>query len=177
MSSKLMPATPVPPLSVETVGGGTWAVADQSPATFTMVVVYRGYHCPVCKSYLGTLNGLVADYEAAGFSVIALSMDDAERAGKAKAEWGLDRLTVGYGLTEKTATEWGLWLSESIRDGEPVVFAEPGVFWVRPSGELYLVDIANMPWSRPDLAMLLGKVAFIEERGYPARGTRAPAMA
>ena len=175
MSTKLMPGKPVPPLAVPIVGGGTWDIAAQTPAAFTMIVVYRGYHCPVCKSYLGTLNGLAADYAAAGLSVIALSMDDEARAAKAKAEWDVGNLTIGHGLSEATAAAWGLWLSAAIRDGEPVVFAEPGVFWVRPSGELYLVDIANMPWARPDLAVLLSKAPLIAERDYPARGTHPAA--
>lgn len=175
MSQKLTPGTKVPALKVATVGGGEWDLAAQSPQNFTMVVVYRGYHCPVCKAYLGKLNALAKGYADAGFSVLVLSMDTAERAEKAKAEWGLDNLTVGYGLDEATAKAWGLWLSSSIKDAEASVFAEPGVFWVRPDGELYLVDISNMPWARPDLEFLLSKVAFAVDNGYPARGTREAA--
>lgn len=175
MTTKLMPGAPVPPLTVATVGGGQWDIAAQSPQNFTMIVVYRGLHCPVCRAYLGKLDAIAKDYAEAGFSVIALSMDDEERATEAKAEWGLSGLTIGYGLTEATAAAWGLWLSAAIRDGENAVFAEPGVFWVRPGGELYLVDIANMPWARPDLEFLLSKVPVVVERSYPARGTHLAA--
>ncbi len=38
----LIPRQPVPALEVETVGGGTWRLADQSPENFTLVVFYRG---------------------------------------------------------------------------------------------------------------------------------------
>jgi len=175
MSNKLMPGQKVPPLKVPTVGGGEWDIAAQTPQNFTMVVVYRGYHCPICKSYLGKLNEIAKGYEEAGFSVLVVSMDGAERAQNAKAEWGLTNLTVGYDLDEATAEAWGLWLSNSIREGETTVFAEPGVFWVRPDGELYLVDISNMPWARPDLEMMLPKASFAIEKNYPARGTRLAA--
>jgi peroxiredoxin len=43
----LMPRQKVPALSVPLVGGGTWSLADQSPENFTMVVFYRGLHCPI----------------------------------------------------------------------------------------------------------------------------------
>lgn len=175
MSHKLTPGKPVPPLKVSTVGGGTWDLAAQSPQNFTMVVVYRGYHCPVCKAYLGKLNGIAKGYADAGFSVLVVSMDGEERAAKAKEEWGLDNLTVGYGLDEATAKAWGLWISASIKDAEAAVFAEPGMFWVRPNGELYMVDISNMPWARPDLEFLLSKVPMAVDNGYPARGTREAA--
>lgn len=175
MSDKLMPGRQVPTLKVATVGGGTWDLAAQSPENFTMIVVYRGYHCPVCKAYLQKLNGLAKGYADAGFSVLVLSMDGEERAAKSKEEWGLTDLTVGYGLDETTARAWGLWLSSSIKEAEAAVFAEPGVFWVRPSGELYLVDISNMPWARPDLEFLLSKVPMAVGNAYPARGTRLAA--
>ncbi|MEM8664809.1 MAG: peroxiredoxin-like family protein [Pseudomonadota bacterium] len=171
MTTKLMPDAKVPSLSVPTVGGGTWTLSEQSPQNFTMVVVYRGYHCPLCKAYLGKLNELAAQYEEAGVSVIALSMDTEDRAKSAKDEWGLSNLTIGYGLDEATARAWGLWISSAIREGEAKTFAEPGLFWVRPSGELYLIDISNMPFARPDLEGLLGKVGFVVEKGYPARGS------
>lgn len=173
MTNKLMPDTPAPALSVPTVGGGEWTLAAQQPDTFTMVVFYRGLHCPICKQYLGQLDKLVPDYEKAGFSVIAVSMDDEERATKSRAEWGLSNLTLGYDLSQSTARTWGLYVSSSIKPAENQIFNEPGLFWVRPNGELYLIDVSNMPFARPDLEFMLGKVNMVVENGYPARGALA----
>lgn len=173
MTNKLTPDEQVPALGVPLSGGGTYDLAAESPENFAMVVFYRGYHCPVCKGYLGKLEPLVKQYEAAGVSVVAVSMDSEERAAKAKAEWGLDTLRVAYGLSEEKAREWGLWISKAIKDAEADIFCEPGLFWVRPDGRLYLADISNMPWSRPDLEFLLSKVPMAVENKYPARGTRA----
>ena len=170
MSMKLMPDTQAPALSVPLVGGGQWTLADQKPQNFTMVVVYRGYHCPVCKAYMGKLNGLVGMATEAGVNVVAVSMDDADRAARAKAEWGLDALDIGYGLTEADVHNWGLYLSTAIKDAENSKFSEPGLFWVRPDGRLYLIDVSNMPWSRPDVEFLLSKVGFATQNNYPARG-------
>ncbi|MBL4646763.1 MAG: redoxin domain-containing protein, partial [Rhizobiales bacterium] len=128
---------------------------------------------PVCNAYLTKLEGLTKSYQDAGFSVVAVSMDGKDRAEKAAGEWGLEDLPVAYDLDEKTAREWGLWVSTSFKEGEADVFVEPGLYWVRPDGRLYLIDISNMPWARPDLEFLLSKVPFAVEKGYPARGMRA----
>ncbi len=171
MSQKLMPDTAAPALSLPLVGGGTWTLADQTPETFTMLVVYRGYHCPVCETYLTKLNGLIGAAAEAGVVTVVASMDGEERATKTKEEWGLDRLDVAYGLSVADVVSWGLYLSTSIKEAEAEQFAEPGLFWVRPDGRLYLIDISNMPWSRPDIEFLLSKVHFAVDNGYPARGT------
>ena len=47
MTQKLMPDSQAPVLSLPLVGGGTWSLADQNPKNFTMVIFYRGLHCPV----------------------------------------------------------------------------------------------------------------------------------
>jgi len=171
MTTKLMPGAQAPALSLPLVGGGQWNLSAQSPDMFTMVVFYRGLHCPVCKGYLGKLDALVDDYTAAGFSVVAVSMNDETLAKQSVDEWGLSKLSVACGLDAATAQSWGLYLSQAINEVEATLFCEPGAFWVRPDGSLYLIDIANMPWPRPDLEFLLSKVPLIQERNYPARGT------
>lgn len=170
MTMKLTPDSQAPALTVDVIGGGRFDLATETPENFTMVVFYRGYHCPVCKSYLQKLNGLIDRCADAGLSVIALSMDGAERATKSAGEWELSNLRIGFGLSEEAARQWGLYISKAIRETEADVFCEPGLFWVRPDGRLYLIDIANMPWSRPDVEFLLSKVPFAVENNYPARG-------
>ena len=170
MTIKLMPNTQAPDLSLPLVGGGTWTLAEQSPEMFTMVVFYRGLHCPVCKGYMSKLEALMDAYSEAGFSVVAASMNDKTLAEQSASEWGISKLPMAYGLDEATAKAWGLYISEGINDVEAKMFCEPGTFWVRPDGSLYLIDIANMPWPRPDLEFLLSKVPLIKERNYPARG-------
>lgn len=173
MSTKLMPDTKAPALSLPLLGGGTWTLSDRKPDTFTMIVVYRGLHCPVCKVYMGKLNGMMGVARENGLDVVAVSMDPEGRAAKAKEDWGLDAVPVAYGLTEADVKAWGLYLSTSIKEAETDRFAEPGLFWVRPDGRLYLIDIANMPFARPDLEILLPKAKFAADNNYPARGVSA----
>ena len=166
----LTPDAPVPNLTVKTVGGKSWNLSEQSPENFTMLVFYRGLHCPVCKAYLQKLQTLLGAYEGSGVSTIAISMNDESLATQAAKEWELDELTIGYGLSDADARAWGLYVSKAIKDAEADTFCEPGLFWVRPDGRLYLADVSNMPWARPDLEFLQSKVAFAVGNNYPARG-------
>jgi peroxiredoxin len=171
MSHTLLPDTQAPNLNLKLVGGGEWNLSDQKPSSFTMVIFYRGLHCPVCKNYLTKLNSMMETVNELGFSVVVASMDPLERAEESKKEWGIDNLNVAYGLDAKTARSWGLYISKSINERENHTFCEPGLMWVRPDGRLYLIDIGSMPWARPDLETLLPKAKFAIENNYPARGT------
>ncbi|PZX15733.1 peroxiredoxin [Palleronia aestuarii] len=173
-----MPTTPMPDetapdLKVPLIIGTDWELSTQSPDAFTMIVVYRGLHCPICKSYLQELKSHFDDFVAKGFSVITISMDGKEKAQKAYDDWGLDNIPMGFDLSEEQAKAWGLYLSSSIQESETDTFAEPAVFWVRPDGRLYLSNIANMPFARPDLGLLLKSADTVAEKDYPARGTKA----
>jgi len=171
-TARPIPGTPAPALEIDTAAG-RWQLAAQSPDSFTLVVFYRGLHCPVCKGYLSELDRLVPDFAAQGAGVIAVSMDSAARAAQAAADWGLTQLRLGHGLTADQARAWGLYLTQSIRETEPAVFCEPGLFLIDREGRFYLIAIGSMPWARPDIASLPAKIGFAMQNGYPARGTMA----
>lgn len=169
------PREPVPPLEVKTVDGQPWRLAEQTPETFTLAVFYRGLHCPVCSRYLKGLAESLDDFRTRGVEVIAISTDDAERAARAKQEWQVGDLAIGYGLSIEQARAWGLFISNSrgktsIGIEEPKQFNEPGLFLVRPDGSLYLAAVQSVPFARPHLDEILKAVDFIKERDYPPRG-------
>lgn len=171
----LIPRRPVPALSVPTVGGATWRLADQKPHHFTLVAFYRGLHCPICSRYLGDLEGKVDEFAKRGVGAIAVSSDVRERAEEAKQKWKLDKLAVGYGLELAVARRWGLYVSTgrgktSIGVDEPALFSEPGLFIVRPDGTLYFGAVQTMPFARPHFADILGALDFVIAKDYPARG-------
>ena len=70
----LKPRQPVPALEVETLDG-PWSLGDQNPENFTLVVFYRGLHCPICTKYIGELDRLIDDFTEIGVSVLELSTD------------------------------------------------------------------------------------------------------
>jgi len=170
----LKPRQAVPALEVATLNG-PWSLSAQSPEHFTMVVFYRGLHCPICAKYLAELEKLAADFEAAGVSVLALSSDDLARAQQASNDWGLSKLNVGYDLSIEQARAWGLHRSAgkgktSIGIEEPAEFSEPGLFLVRPDETLYWSQMSTMPFARPHFKEILGALGFVTANDYPARG-------
>ena len=172
---KVLPRSKVPALSVPTVAGQTWVLSERKPERFTLIVFYRGLHCPICRGYLGELAKLLPEFGTRGVEVVAVSSDVEERARRAATEWQLGDLTVGYGLGLDTARTWGLFVSTSrgktsLGIEEPAQFSEPGVFLVRPDGTLYWSIIQTMPFARPNFRELLTAVDFVIAKDYPARG-------
>ncbi len=171
----LFPRQPVPDLTVETINYGPWTLSAREPENFTMIVVYRGYHCPICRGYLQALAARIDDFEARGVDVLVVSGDSHERAEKARSDWGLEALNIAYGMTLADARSWGLYISTgkgrtSIGVDEPDLFIEPGLFLIRPDGTLYFGSVQTMPFARPQFGDVLKAIDFVLANDYPARG-------
>jgi peroxiredoxin len=164
------PREPAPPLQVQLLDGSTWRLRDAKPATFEMIVVYRGLHCPICKTYLGELEAKLPEFSERGVDVIAVSTDSRDRAQRAKTEWGLDKLRLGCELSIANARDWDLFISSAIREGEPPEFSEPGLFLIKPDGTLFFASRGSAPWGRPAFDQMLRGIDFAMERKIPARG-------
>ena len=170
----LKPRQSVPELNLSTLQGA-WSLSEQEPENFTMVVFYRGLHCPICSKYLAELNKLVDDFSEVGVSTLAVSSDGEERAQQAREDWGLDKVNLGYGLSVDQSRDWGLHRSAgrgktSVGIEEPAEFAEPGLYLVRPDNSLYWGQVSTMPFARPHFREILGALSFVLANDYPARG-------
>ncbi|MDO1486849.1 AhpC/TSA family [Rhodococcus rhodochrous] len=167
----LKPRQPVPTLDVPLVGGSRWALADQHPENFSLVVFYRGVHCPMCRSHVTELDSLMDKFAEVGVtSVVAVSGDDEGRAKRAVEEWDITRVPIGYGLSIESMREWGLHVSKAIKEGQPNEFSEPGLFIIRPDGTLYAAVQTTMPFLRPHLDEVVETIRWINDNNYPARG-------
>jgi peroxiredoxin len=170
----LKPRQLVPALNVETLQG-QWSLSDQSPENFTMVVFYRGLHCPLCSKYLKELDKLSSEFAEAGVTVLALSSDDKARIEQTQTDWELRNINLGYGVSTEQAQAWGLHRSAgkgktSIGIEEPAEFSEPGLFLIRPDQTLYWSQVSTMPFARPHFKEVLGALGFVLANDYPARG-------
>lgn len=167
----LMPRERVPALDLPLVAGGRFVLGAKLPERFDLLVFYRGLHCPVCAKYLTELERLAPEFEKRGVRATAISCDGAERAAKMAEKTRASSVGFAHGLPLSDARRWGLYLSAA-RAGsdEPALFAEPGVFLVRPDGTLYYGSTQTMPFARPPLADLLGAVDYAISKDYPARG-------
>ena len=86
-----------------------------------------------------------------------------------KPNGGIEHLPIAYGLGINQARDWSLFISAGIKE-EPAMFAEPGLFLIRPDQTLYAASIQTMPFARPSFSDVLAAVKFVTEKDYPARG-------
>ncbi len=170
----LVPRQPVPALAVPLAGGGAFDLHRESAQNFTLVVFYRGVHCPICERQLREVDSRLAEFAERGTSVVAISTDDRARGEKAHQEWGFAGLRLGYGLDLATARRWGLYGSSgrgrTSAGEEPALFIEPGLFLVRADRTLYFASVQTMPFARPHIADILAGIDLVLARNYPARG-------
>lgn len=174
-TNALVPRQPVPPLTVSLLDGGVFDLAVPPAPTFTMLVFYRGLHCPVCAKYLMELERLHDDFVARGVQPVAVSSDTVERAGAMAQKVGGGKLRFAHSLPLPVARAWGLAISASrgktsIGIEEPALFSEPGLFLVRADGTLYWGSTQTMPFARPHFDEILGAIDFVAKNDYPARG-------
>ena len=164
------PGQPAPELIVDLLSGGTYDLTDQEPAAFTMVLFFRGLHCPVCQVQLREVDRRLDELSKRGVDVVAISGETRERTAQIRDAWRLRRLDLGYGLSEAQMRSWGLFVSRGINDGEPPIFNEPGLFLIKPDGTVYYESILSMPVGRPRLDDVLGGLDYWTAQDYPARG-------
>lgn len=175
MPQALLPRHPVPALNLALVEGGRYVLGASPGERFDLIVFYRGLHCPLCAKYLLELERLSGEFASRGVKIVAVSSDTEERAIEMAQKVQAKGVKFAYGLSLKSARQWGLYISTSrgktsIGIEEPALFSEPGVFIVRPDGTLYYGAVQTMPFARPGFQDLLGAIDFAIAKDYPARG-------
>lgn len=170
-SSKLLTGTLAPSLEVSTLDGKQWRLAEQNPQNYTMILFYRGWHCPFCQAQLTELQGKLEQFANLGIGAIAISGDTPERARQSQQDWNLKKVRIGYGLSAEDMRRWGLYISKGAYENEPAHFNEPAIFLVKPDGILSMAIISTTPFARPHLEDLLSGLDYVLKNNYPIRGT------
>ena len=165
----LKPRQQTPDLSISLVNGTEWKLSKQNSEAFTLLIVYRGLHCPVCKTYLEDLQSKLSKFHDLGVNVIAVSSDTEAKAKQTYDEWDIADVPLGYAFSIAEARDWGLFISKGIKN-EPDTFIEPGLFVIRPNQELYCASLQTMPFARPGLDDVINAIKFVLDKAYPARG-------
>ncbi len=169
-SQKIDAGEVFPPFSAVSVEEGTTLDIGAASGKWQLVVVYRGKHCPRCKTYLNTLEKMQSEWVDAGLDIMVVSADSREKAQADIAEFGWT-FPVACELPESEMRKLGLYISDPINESEADGrFAEPAVFCIRPDGGLQIVSISNSPAARPDLAELLSGIVFNIKNDRPVRG-------
>ncbi|TXD49231.1 peroxiredoxin-like family protein [Polaribacter sp. IC073] len=166
----IKPREKAPELTINLVNDTQWSLQEQKTTNFTLIVFYRGKHCPVCKKQLEELQNKVNNFKERGVNLIAISANTEEIAKETYKDWNVKDLPIGYGLTMEEARKWGLFISNGISDKEPKQFTEPGLFLIDKEGKVYWESIQSMPFGRPEFKDVLNGIDYILKEGYPARG-------
>lgn len=174
----LLPRQTVPDLRLPTLDHGPFDLGAERSERGTVVCFYRGYHCPICATYLTELQAREADFAARGVGVVAASSDGEARARAMRDKIGATTLRLAHDLPLAQARDWGLYISTSrgktsIGVEEPALFSEPGLFLVTPARTLYYGSVQTMPFVRPHFAELVAALDFAIRTSYPARGEYA----
>lgn len=167
----LTAGSPFPKTEVPKLGGGTLTLGvAQGGRDWQLVVIYRGLHCPLCKTYLATLDGMQAKFHDIGVDVVVASSDPEAKAQTMASEKGLT-LPMGYDLSIAQMQALGVYVSDPRSPQETDrPFAEPGLFMINAEGLIQMVDVSNAPFLRPDLEGVLNGTKFVRGNDYPIRG-------
>lgn len=93
----LIPRTPVPNLKVPTLNHGDFVLQNENPENFSLVVFYRGLHCPICAKYLLELARLVPELKKRFYQRIA---------NDCKNKLGLRKEDIFISLIEVNKENW-----------------------------------------------------------------------
>lgn len=166
----IKPREKTPEIEISLVNDTNWTLSEQNPKNFTLIVFYRGKHCPVCKKQLEELQKNIDKFTERGVNVIAISANTKELAKETHKEWEIEDLPLGYNFTVDEARKWGLFISKAIKDTEPDTFFEPGIFLIDTAQKVYWQSVQSMPFGRPKFREILNGIDYILKENYPARG-------
>lgn len=178
-TQKLHAGSAFPNITLPTLNGNTVTLGQtQGLATWQLVVIYRGQHCPLCSKYLNELNQYSEQLANIGVDIVAASADDKAQLQAQTTRTDthhFDHLNfpVGYGLTLAHMQALGVYISTPRNAKETDHnFAEPALFVVNEHGTVQVVDISNNPFVRPELSTLINGLAWIRnpDNNYPIRG-------
>lgn len=147
-------------------------VPQQQDNIWTMLIVYRGQHCPVCTKYLNHLQEMHEKFIGIDIKIVAVSADSvAQLQAKLADDVSVD-FPVYAGLTLEHMQQLGLYISQPMSESETDhPFAEPAIFVINADHKVQVLEVANSPFVRPDLDTLLEGLRYTRKNEYPIRGT------
>ncbi len=172
MPNALSAGAAFPTTTLPLLGGGDVTLGGTRDA-WQLIIIYRGLHCPLCKTFLTKLDGLAGEFAGLGCEIVTVSADPETKAQALKDELDIG-LSIAYDLSVDQMKTLGLYISEPrSKEETDRPFAEPGTFLLTPEGHIQIVDVSNAPFARPDPETMLMGLKMATEKDYPVRGTLA----
>jgi peroxiredoxin len=137
------------------INGNTFTLLDRNPKNFTVLIFYRGAHCPLCVRYVKEIEENYQKALDSGFEIVLVSMDNQEKATQFAKDIAESigaqslKVPIAYGSTEEQARSWGLYISNKNEgSNEPNVFSEPGLYVIRPDTTVVVAMVQSSPFTR-----------------------------
>lgn len=177
-NSKFQAGETFPNIDVKTPDGRVVPLVDAAPQAssdrWTLVIVYRGQHCPICLKYLNEFAMLTGRFTALNIDIVAVSADSKQQLEQFKVNGLNVDFPVLLELQVEDMKKLGLYISEPTGESETDhLFAEPGLFLVNPKGKTAMIEVANAPFIRPHIDQFVTGLEYVMENDYPIRGTHS----
>jgi len=169
MENKLSAGSQIPDIDISLINGDSARLSKET-SNWTLLIVYRGLHCPICKDYATKFENKLSKLQNINTQLILISADPKEKAKIFAEELNL-KSKIGYGLTIDQMRKLGLYLSEPRPNEVDYIFPEPGLFLINPKGKIHIIEISNAPFVRPDIDLIFRGINHIQKNNYPIRGT------
>jgi peroxiredoxin len=104
-----------PSLQLPLVGGGTLSLPDHLAGDFGVVLIYRGSWCPYCNAQLSAFSRAKEDLDAAGITVVALSVDDEATSAELVAKRRLSFPVAHSADADKVSEALGAYVNDDPR--------------------------------------------------------------
>ncbi len=93
-----------PNLILKTIDGGTIETGKHLKGSWNVVLFYRGYWCPFCKTQLTSFQSGLQKVKAEGIGMLAASVDSLEKSLETQKATGAT-FPIAYGLPVKETAE------------------------------------------------------------------------
>ena len=169
MENKLSAGSKIPDIDISLINGDSARLYEEK-ANWSLLVVYRGLHCPICKDYAAKFETNLSKLHDMNTQLFFVSADPIDKAKIFAEELNL-KSKIGYGLTIEQMRKLGLYRSEPRPNEVDYIFPEPGLFLINPKGKIHIIELSNAPFIRPDIDLILRGINHIQKNNYPIRGT------
>ena len=165
----IQPADVFPDIQFKMMDGSTKQLGGKS-SRWTVLVAYRGDHCPRCKTYIAKLEELAKSYADREVDLYLASMDP-EPVAKRTIEENNWTLPVAHSMSVEDCQRLSLFLTDHEEGAElSGCYSEPGLYLINPEGLTQVIETSNSPSVRPDLEVVLDGIIGTQDRNLPIRG-------
>ena len=126
MKNKLAAGSQIPDIYFSLINGNSIRLSEET-SNWTLLIVYRGLHCPICRGYAAKFENKLPKLQDINTRLIIISADPGDKAAKFAEKLNL-KSKIGYGLTIDQMRKLGLYLSEPRPNEVDIYFLSPVCF-------------------------------------------------